>query len=383
MSKSNYKKRADGRYLAQIQIGYQDNGKPKIKNLYGRTIAELDKKVVEYKANLNKGIVVDDKGFSLGRWATIWLETYKKNLEHNTYTAYKNCVDTHILKSDIANIQLSKIKKHHLQDFLNKKLEDGLTRTVEQLKMTLRQIFKQAVDNEYIYRNVADNLKIPQIKTREKHPLDELEQKAIETADFTPRERLFVYCGLYAGLRRGETLALSIHDIDMKKRLVNVNKTIIFKSNAGEIKSTPKTNAGNRIIPMPDKLYHAFKDRLAWNTNIQLFTTRDGNIMTRTAYRRMWESIENKITTAMTDDRLSIVSNITSHVLRHTYATNLYYAGIDVKTAQMLLGHSDIRMTLEIYTHLQIDNKDISDKLNMYLSETPHLNSVKIQSNTK
>lgn len=383
MPKSNYKKRPDGRYLAQVQVGYQDNGRPKFKNIYGRTIAELDAKVVNFKANFNRGIIVDDKGITLGDWAVLWLETYKKNLEYNTYSVYNNCVHTHILKSDMANIKLAKIKKHHLQNFLNEKVEAGLTRKVEQLKMTLKQIFRQAVDNDYIYKNVAENLKIPPMKTREKRPLNASEQNAIKTADFTPKERLFVYCGLYAGLRRGETLALSVHDVDMRKRLINVNKTVIFKSNAGEIKPTPKTDAGNRSIPMPDVLYLVLTDYLKHLNGLQFFTMSNGNIMSKTTYRRMWESIENKITTAMTDDRLSIVSNITSHVLRHTYATNLYYAGIDVKTAQMLLGHSDIRMTLEIYTHLQIDNKDISDKLNMYLSETPHLNSVKIQSNTK
>lgn len=78
MPKIKYKKRADGRYIKQIKIGYQDNGKPKLKNIYAKTVQELEAKVAEFKSQYIKGIIVDDKNLTLGQWAEQWITAYKK-----------------------------------------------------------------------------------------------------------------------------------------------------------------------------------------------------------------------------------------------------------------------------------------------------------------
>ena len=98
---------------------------------------------------------------NLGKWSKIWLETYKINLEHNTFDMYLNIIENHIIGSEIENIQLSKIKGQHLQKMVNEKIDKGLTRIVKIFQLSLKQIFQQAIENEMIYKNVANGIKIP------------------------------------------------------------------------------------------------------------------------------------------------------------------------------------------------------------------------------
>lgn len=97
-------------------------------------------------------------------------------------------------------------------------------------------------------------------------------------ADLTDRERAFVYLGKYAGLRKGESLALSKNDFDMKKREISVNKTLIFVGNKAIIEPFPKTDAGVRKIPMPDILYNFIKDYLKKIKTMYLFTTASSEL---------------------------------------------------------------------------------------------------------
>lgn len=82
---AKYKKRADGRYSTSVIIGYTENGTARRKILYGRTIAELDNNVAEFKSLKNKGIIIDDKNLTVAQWAEKWLELYKKDKAYNTY----------------------------------------------------------------------------------------------------------------------------------------------------------------------------------------------------------------------------------------------------------------------------------------------------------
>ena len=84
MARAKYKKRSDGRYLVQIQTGFDENGKQKFKNIYAKTIPELEKKINTFKYNLNRGIVVDDQNLTFKEWANNWLDTYKTNVTTRT-----------------------------------------------------------------------------------------------------------------------------------------------------------------------------------------------------------------------------------------------------------------------------------------------------------
>lgn len=371
---AKYKKRPDGRYATSTIVGYDDNGKPKRKTLYGRTIMELDKKVTEFKSLQNKGIIINDEGMTVEQWGKKWLELYKSAKEYNTYTMYQNALNKHIIPQ-LGDIRLNALKSHHIQELLNDIIQKGHHRTAEIVKLTIKQMIQQAIINEYIYKDVSLKVSLPQSKKKEKRALTTEEKLLIEKSKLTQKERVFVDLLYYTGVRRGEALALTVKDIDFINRKLTINKNLVLKDSQSDIKNSPKTDAGNRLIPLPTKLLSELKEYLANVSSIYLFTKQNGELMTKSSFRRFWDNILDKMNIAAGGDKFSrsetairlVSKDITPHIFRHTYATNLYYAGIDVKTAQRLLGHSNIQITLEIYTHL--DNSNIStasDILNNY-----------------
>ena len=107
------------------------------------------------------------------------------------------------------------------------------------------------------------------------------------------------------------------------------------------------------------------------NGGMQLFI-KNGRPLSGKSFTNMWNGIVYKVLEDM-DGNESIIGgirteDITPHFLRHTYATNLFYAGIDIKAAQYLLGHANVETTLKIYTHLQLDNDDIKTRLFSYIN---------------
>lgn len=378
---AKYKKRPDGRYATSAIIGYDENGKPKRKVIYGRTIMELDKKVADFKSLQNKGIVIDDGGMTVQQWSEKWLELYKADKAYNTYMMYKRTVGNHITPN-LGTIRLSALKKHQIQELLNNIVQCGHQRTAELVKLTLHQIIQQAIIEEYIYKDVTVGLSLPKKEKSEKRALTDAEKALIQKADLTPKERAFIDLLYYTGVRRGEALALMVSDIDFVNKKVKINKNLVMKDKTSEIKQSPKTEAGNREIPMPDKLFHSLKKYASSITSLYLFTMQNGELMTSSSFRRFWDNILDKLNIAAGGEKYTrtdlqkdkeqkpirlIANDITPHMFRHTYATNLYYAGIDIKTAQMLLGHSSIQMTMDVYTHL--DNTKVlsaGDKLNAF-----------------
>lgn len=287
---------------------------------------------------------------------------------------YQNVLNKHIIPQ-LGDIRLNALKSHHIQELLNDIIQKGHHRTAEIVKLTIKQIIQQAIINEYIYKDVSLKVSLPQSKKKEKRALTTEEKLLIEKSKLTQKERVFVDLLYYTGARRGEALALTVKDIDFINRKLIINKNLVLKDSQSDIKNSPKTDAGNRLIPLPTKLLSELKEYLANVSSIYLFTKQNGELMTKSSFRRFWDNILDKMNIAAGGDKFSrsetairlVSKDITPHIFRHTYATNLYYADIDVKTAQRLLGHSNIQITLEIYTHLNNSNiSTASDILNNY-----------------
>lgn len=380
------KKRTDGRYKRSILIGYTEEGKEKRKYVYGTSKKEVEQKISEIRMQLERGVYIEDKNLTVGEWADKWLDTYKTGVQYNTFEMYAHIINLYI-KPEVGNLPLTKLKTHHIQNIINKYAAKGLTRTLQQIKLTMNQIIKQAINNDLLYKNVAENVILPQIDSRPKRSLTNDEKKLLEKADFTIKEKAFVYLLLYSGLRRGEALALTRNDIDFEKNVIRVNKTIIYKGNNAEIKNSPKTDAGNREIPILSNLKSILRDYIQSIQTIYSFTQNNGEIMSKSSFRRFWDGIMDKLNTAAggrnyisrnkgENKVIAISQDITPHTFRHTYATMLYYAGVDIKTAQYLLGHSSIKVTMDIYTHIDKSQvKNTVSKLELFLNENKKIES--------
>lgn len=364
---AKYKKRSDGRYCSNIQIGYNPNtGKRKFKTIYAYSIAELERKKAEIMVKLDKGILAEDKGITVGEWSKKWLETYKKSKSYKTYQMYKNVVDNHIIK-ELGHIKIKDIKQVDIQRLINDRYSMGRTRIIEQIKLTINQILESAIDNNLIYKNVCRNIEMPSKIKKEKRALQDHEKLLLKKADFTLKQSAFINILYYCGLRRGEVLALTKNDI--KDCKIDISKTLVFEKNKGVIKQMPKSKAGIRKVPIPKELNAVLIQYLNNIDTLYLFTKKDGTIMSETSFRRLWTSIINKMNLAAGGtDSLKTITGLTPHVFRHNYATSLYYADIKIKDAQYLLGHKSVDITLDIYTHLDKENTETVTKLDLYFA---------------
>lgn len=361
-----YKKRADGRYLAQIQIGYQSNGKPKYKNIYARTLSELDAKIVDFKADLNKGIVIDDKKLTVEKWAEIWLDTYKTNIGYNTRVRYCNIINQQI-KPYLGAVRLSKLKLAEVQRLINALAADGYSySTMKKVKETLGQMFKQAILNGYVYINPVDGVQLPPATASERKPLTE--NDIIKLGFFCKgyKHGALIMTLLYTGVRRGELLALTWDDINFSKNTISINKAVEFRNNQPYIKQ-PKTKKGIRTVPMPSILIPYLEKLKETATSDFVFVTTHGQPHSDTSIKRLWNGFLRDYNRFLHFEKKEVV--FTMHQFRHTYATIMYRAGVDVKTAQEFLGHSSINITLDIYTHLEeVTKQKGADKLNEFIS---------------
>lgn len=362
--------RPDGRYQGYVFMGYDSQGKEKREYAYGSTEKELEKKLLEIKLTVAKGEMIDNDKMTVKQWGNMWLKTYKKGKEYKTYQMYENVLGNHIVP-ELGHIKLVDIKPFHIQGLINSRKVMKLTRTLDIIKLTLKQMFEQAIENDLMIKNPAKKIEMPSKSKILKRSLNDEELKIVKLAQFTNKEKVFVFILLYAGLRRGEALALTKKDIDFKAGVIKVNKVIVFKNNQPELKLYTKTAAGMREIIIVDRLKVVLEPYLKSLKDIYLFQPQTSKgFMTETSFRSMWAKIWRTLNKAAggKHDVIAFAKDVTPHLLRHTYATMLYYAGVDIKQAQYLLGHSSAEVTLNIYTHLDNKKSAPTEKLNAYLA---------------
>ncbi|MGL6199887.1 MAG: tyrosine-type recombinase/integrase [Lachnospiraceae bacterium] len=356
------------------------NGSIKRKTVYGRSIEELDKKRATVISDVSKGCYADDQRYTLSEYAYEWLATYKNNVvSQSTYNGYRNIIKNHFGK--IAHKRLKELKKSDVQNCMNNIDGQDLKR---RFRLTINQILDCAIDDGLIYKNVARNVPAPSGRRKEKRALTTIEKKAIESADLTPKEDCFVKLLLYTGMRRSEILVLTRNDIDLDGNVIYVNKSLYFDNNRPVVKDT-KTEASFRQIDILSPLKPILVDYIKNldKSTLMLFSKHTGGgYMTKTAYRRFWDTIYRKINTTAGGTyhwdskkkkavyEIEAIKGLTPHIFRHNFATMLYYANVDLKDAVRIMGHADSKTLLDIYTHLDENNLKSVSKLELFLAKS-------------
>ena len=390
MQKINYTLRSDGRYMCRLYVGKDERGKNKYITLYAKTQKELKAKYIEAVTKRDKGVDLASQNTPFSAWADEYLALKKTNGSHH----YILCIESQLKHlKPIYNMPISQIKPAHIQSILINlatRPEKPLARkTLNDVKNTAYNIFRLAVNNRVIDFNPVDAVETPTGTGKTRREAISTEQmKWITETDELPEAQIAAMIMLYAGLRRGELIALTWADIDLNAKTIRVNKSANFIDNTPIVKPMTKTEAGMRLISIPDVLV----DFLQATKRKSLFVcTRDGEMMSESSFRRMWESYMNILNEKYGDFRADTnakkkngerksriapgglptrINKFTPHQLRHTYASLLYQAGVDVLTAKDQLGHSDIKTTLNIYTHLDsIYKQHNMSKLNGYLND--------------
>ena len=365
--------RADGRIAVQIYLGRDENGKRKYKTVYGATQKEADAKAEAVKAKIGKGLDILSQQDTFGAWRKLWWTVKQPQIGSGTQTMYRAAQKR---MGSLDGMGISKIKTADIDVLLIAAAEEGLShRSLSILRMTIGQIFDYAIDNRVVDYNPADRAKVPAGSGKQvRRALTDEEQTMIRSLPHRAQTAAMIM--MYAGLRRGELLALTWDDIDLDASTITVNKTLEFVSGKPQIKNSPKTEAGNRVVTIPEILAEYLRN-VPHKAPI-VCPNASGKYMSTTAWSRLWQSyiVDLNVTygaaagmSKHNPHGIPISIDFTAHCLRHTYATLLYKAGVDVLTAQYLLGHADVQTTLGIYTHLDAELKQRGlDKLNDYLS---------------
>ena len=338
MPKARYEKDEKGLYYVFVPTNeFRKDGYRKFKKLRSKTQAELDKKVQEYNANLTVGVVGTNT--TVDAWFERWMRDYKGGVAENTRAFYRNIYEVHI-KPVIGPARIRDVLEVDAQGILNRMSQTHAESTVKAVRKVLFSLFDTARKNKLVPFNPCSDLTAVGRRAEERRALTEDERKAFlkycETAPFG-MFGIFLY---FFGLRRGEALALTGADV-YSDRIV-ISKQITYPdSNKPVLKLTPKTDAGFREIPIPEKArkYVDF-DHLPAGL---IFAGEDGKPFGYSPMVDRWNAL---ITGALGKD-----TDVTMHYLRHNYCTMLFEAGLDLMAVKTLAGHNDIDTTLRIYTH--------------------------------
>lgn len=383
--------RKDGRLQAQVYLG-NENGKRRYKYVYASTNRELQKKIQEQKIKLGKGIDITSEHDTFKYWAERWLKLKKIEVSAGRYTTYSaRCKNLY----PIYNTPITKIKAVDIQEIILDCSTEEQKRTgkpyskytLTEIKNVAAQIFQLAIDNRVVEFNPAKSVKIPKnsTPTQKRRALTLEEQRWI--TDTPHRAQTAAMIMMYAGLRRGELLALTWADIDLKEKTINVNKSVEIINGISHVKTGGKTENAPRIVYIPNVLTEYLAAIPSEHFGFVCCSAK-GTIMSDTAWRRMWDSYLNDLNLKYGDwknciqtkgtrpskyapkEKPFIIPRFTAHWLRHTYITMLYMAGVDILTAKEQAGHADIKTTMEIYTHLdEIYKKKKIKKLDDYLKK--------------
>lgn len=364
-------KRKDGRVKASVYLG---NGK--YKYVYAANNRELERKVQEVKLQLGKGIDVSAERDTFGQWAERWLKLKKLEVSNGRYNTYSYRVRN---LEPIAYMQIGKIRTMDIQDVIISLSAEGYAlKTLKDVKNTASQIFHLAIDNRVIDYNPALSVKLPAEAPKEtRRALTKEEQEWI-AAPTEHRAHRMAMIMMYAGLRRGEVIPLLWSDIDLSARTISVNKSVEMINGKSVLKESTKTAAGMRVVYIPQVLAD-FLAAEPHNNSLLVCPDTSGRMMSESAYKRLWDSYLAELNFKFGDFSGILVPNeqsgksepyrkpksrfapqkipfviprITAHMLRHTFITLMYIAGVDLLTAKEQAGHADVQTTMEIYTHL-------------------------------
>jgi len=374
MATAKYKKNYRGEFEARIWDGtYNADGSKHRKRLVSKkSSADLERQVSQLKNEVENGQYVQKSDIMFLEYARQWIEAKKSVREKNTRAMYKNIIETHL--SFLEGVKLSDIRNSHFQQAINNALDKP--RTCQQIYITFKQIVKMAVTDNYIgsgmYEMICSDISLPKYIRKEKRTLTKTEKDALLTADFTDREKAFVYIIYSCGLRRGEALALSRFDFSFNEvnSTVAVTKALIFDKNAPEIKPMPKTDNGFRTVPIPESTAEFLKSFLSSINGTQIFSCKNGSLITKSSYVKMWSSIVKKMNYAAGGtDAFPVIDGLTAHIFRHNYCSNLCYQvpAISIKKIAQLMGDTE-KMVLNVYNHVIDEKEDPASVVNDVLA---------------
>jgi integrase len=347
-------RRKDGRWEARYVV-HTDRG-VKRRVLYGKTRKEVADKLVKTLADRADGLVYDEENTTLGNYLDAWLKgSVRGSVRESTFDRYEIAVRVHI-KPALGRLKLKKLTPAHVQGFYRDRLDAGFApASVNKLHVVLHKALKQAVEWHMVPRNVAGLAKAPRPSaTKEITPLSAEEARCLLEAAHGDRLEALYVLAVHTGMRQGELLALKWQDVDLENATLSVRRTIT-KSGGRLLLGEPKTRKSRRTIDLTEASVETLREHLARQTEEitilgdrykdagLVFTSEVGTLINPTNLRR--RSFAPLLEKAK-------APRVRFHDLRHTCATLLFSRNVHPKEVQELLGHANISITLDTYSHV-------------------------------
>ncbi|MEV6241022.1 site-specific integrase [Lentzea sp. NPDC051838] len=346
-------RRPDGRYEGRAYF-LAASGKHKPRSFYGKTHKEAHDKLTAALAQAQRGIPIPDKTWKLGDFLDNWLS--HEVLTNKRPSTYDQCesITRIYLKPGLGRYSLSQLTVPIVQRFINDQISSGRSLTnAATIRKVLSSALTSAMRQELVTRNVARLVVVPTHTTRQVIPWSfEEATQFLQAIDEEPMRAAYVLLVRY-GLRRGEVLGLRWCDVDFSKNSLHIEQQLQWSKRLGFYTGPLKTSSARRTLPLIDEarmalLAHRSKQSL-YDTQASpsgpakdlVFTTSSGLPVDPKNFTRAFRRI----------CRQNEIREITVHHVRHTTNTLLKMLGVQPRDRQLILGHSQLDMTLGVYEH--------------------------------
>ena len=346
--------------------------------VYAKTLEELREKEKEVLKDIMDGIRTDKSSLTINDLYYRW-EQLKKGLKANTFQNYKYMYKQFV-EPDFGNSRIVELKRTDVRAFYNYLADERHIKanTIDSIHTVLHQVLELGVEDDYLRYNPSDNA----LKELKKAHNQDFEKRRALTQQEQDLFEAFLSKGQYqrwypvfivmvwTGMRVGEITGLRWSDIDLEEETISVNHTLVYFDKGGSERcgfaiNTPKTRAGERIIPMLPKVKEAFLMEkefqemcgLKCNATVDgytdfVFINRFGGVQHQGTLNKALRRIIRDCNYEVLDKEQKnpvLLPKFSCHSLRHTFTTRMCEAGVNVKAMQDILGHADAETTLQIY----------------------------------
>ncbi|MBO1306893.1 site-specific integrase [Enterococcus sp. 669A] len=351
-SGDNLSKRVDGRWEGRYIKGRKPNGRIIYGSIYHRKYHEAKRLLFEAKLAHRENYLDYGKHRTssqpVNEWFLNWLEIKRTQVKPTTLESYESKALNHIYPFFMDHL-LSDLTEELIQEWVEDLTDQLSINSVHAVFRVFKQGIKLAFDKNLIHQNPAKAVQLPKSVEGTVCSFSQSDQSLIEEFCLTPKE-LPIIIALDTGMRISEIMGLQWQDINWKNRTIHIQK-IVQRIKVGKktqlVLQTPKTKASRRMIPLTQRLYQLLQQQKETAESSFVFAGKSGQPIDPRTVRYRFEQVKKK----------SGIENLPFHALRHTFATRCLEAGINVTTLSELLGHSSVKMTLDIYTNSFLSEK--------------------------
>lgn len=344
---SLYFDKEKNQYRGQIVIGRDERGKLRRKSVYGKTKKEVREKLNQIEFGIQTGTFVDKSAITFYQLVKQILDD-ERNLNYIKTPTYFRHMETLKQLRGIYHTPLQQMNDVLIKDFLLKNQDYAQSAINKQYTM-MQRTFREAVDRGILTKNPMERLRKPKsTQKREKVRALTVEEQRRMMAVLTTEDVQYsqqMLLSMLTGMRMGEINALEASDVFLEFGVISVHKTI-SRGERGQaiLNPEPKTSAGERKIPITDDVGTILRECLMVRPEGLLFL-QNGQMITTNQVNAQYQRMLKKYN--LIDD--TVPGKVDLHSLRHTYATRCIEAGMQPKVLQLLLGHTDITITMNTY----------------------------------